>query len=93
MNRRQFTIGTVAALTVPPFAMVAQPRADLSPFASRLRQAREAKGLSVEQAAKQAGQSPTTWQAWETATLEPKASEADLAAELLGTTVERLVRG
>jgi transcriptional regulator with XRE-family HTH domain len=62
-------------------------------FGERLRAAREAKGLTVERAAKRIAVKPADWQSWEDGKIDPPAEAGILATRLLGVTMEWLFTG
>lgn len=59
----------------------------------RLRSAREAAGLSVEQAARRLGVLKSTWQAWEADRKEPRANRLTMTAGVLGVSPSWLLSG
>jgi transcriptional regulator with XRE-family HTH domain len=56
----------------------------MSNFGTRLKAAREAAGLSIDDAAASVGVIPTLWQFWENGTREPQAETFLRVAEELG---------
>lgn len=59
--------------------------------ALRLKAAREAKDLTQEQAARALGVCLETYQNWESGFSEPRASQLQILARLLGATPDRLL--
>jgi transcriptional regulator with XRE-family HTH domain len=56
-------------------------------FAERIRQTREAKGLTIAKAARKADVEPADWQAWEDGREEPYATQCSRIARALGLTL------
>ena len=86
MDRRTFgqtTAALAAGATLPPLAEadgLASPRA----IGWRLAASREARGLSVAEAAAAIGATPDAWQSMEAGLGEPDGERLTLAAVLLG---------